>query len=60
MVTKKEKIRKSINNSNTLEQLGLLYRMYRFDILYDNELIKLYFDAKKRLIRFNTFFQLHD
>lgn len=51
MMTKKEKIRKFINNSITMEQLGLLYGMYRKDILYDNELVKLYFDAKNRLLK---------
>lgn len=34
-----------------MEQLGLLYGMYRKDILYDNELVKLYFDAKNRLLK---------
>lgn len=51
MMTKKEKIRKFISNSSTIEQLGLLYGMYKFDILYDNELVKLYFDAKNRLLK---------
>jgi len=55
MMTKKEKIKMFIHNTNTLSALRLLYGIYENEILYDNELCDLYFKKRRSFkTEFNT------
>ena len=38
-----------IRNSESLNSLTLIYEMYNIDILYDNELSKLFFEKKRKI-----------
>jgi len=48
-MNRKEKIKMFIKNSESLNSLTLIYEMYNIDILYDNELSKLFFEKKRKI-----------
>jgi hypothetical protein len=48
-MTRKEKLKEFIAKSESLNSLNLLFDMYNIDILYDNELSRLFFLRKKQI-----------
>lgn len=48
-MNRKEKIKMFIKNSESLNSLTLIYEMYNIDILYDNELCKLFYEKRREL-----------